>query len=115
MRNVERRNQRGMSLAELMIVVAILAIIVAGAVGGCAAIMSGDDVKKDAEKNARQTATELGIKVDGVSCGDRANSKGQVYCSVNSGGKIIPFSCIGKYKFGNGCKMQTVVAPGVEQ
>jgi type II secretory pathway pseudopilin PulG len=101
-----------MTVAELMVVVAILAVVVAGAIAGCSALMSGDAVKQDAEKEARQYAKEMSIQVDGVSCGDRANTKGQVYCTIRSGKQTIPLSCIGKYKMGHGCRQVTAVAPG---
>jgi prepilin-type N-terminal cleavage/methylation domain-containing protein len=111
----ERAALRGLTLFEVMVVVAVLAVlaVVVGSVG-CNALLSGDDVKKDAEHEARQYATDMNIKVDGISCGDRANSKGQVYCSLRSGKNTNALSCIGKYKFGHGCKQITVVAPGAE-
>lgn len=108
------RYQRGMTLFELMIVIVVLAVIVLGVGAGCSLIFSGDSVKEDAEQSARKYAAEMNIKVDGVSCGNRANSKGQVYCSLNSGGKIIPLSCIGRYKVGSGCMPRTVTAPEAE-
>jgi hypothetical protein len=108
---IRRANQRGLSLVELMIIIAVFAALAFG----FTMLASGDSVKSDAETSARQWAQEMGIKVDGVSCGNRGNSKGQVYCTVNSGGTLTPLSCIGRYKIGSGCVPRVVTAPNAEQ
>ncbi len=106
-----RAAQRGMTLAELMIVVAILCVFVVGAGYGCVAMQSGDSFKHDAEEEARIYARDMNLKVDGLSCGDTPNSKGMVYCSLRSGVNTIPIACIGKWKAGHGCHEQRLTAP----
>ena len=107
-----KTNRRGATLLEVMVPVGIVGILAAVVgLGACSALTStvaGDQIKADAEKSLRSTAADLGLKVDGVSCGSRTNEKGMVHCTLNSGGKMIPFTCIGKFKAGDGCKMQTI-------
>lgn len=104
-------NQRGLTVAELMIVVAILGVVAGLAAFGCRALMSGDSVQQDAEAEARKWAGGLGLKVDGVSCGNITTKKGLVGCAVRSGSTVYQLECIGRYSVGHGCREQKLSIP----
>jgi hypothetical protein len=95
---IEKKSQRGMSLAESFIVLCILAVFLAIAAAACASCQTGVDVEKHARKAATKWASDMNKPVDGLSCGNTVNSKGMTYCTLESRGKTHNLACIGPVK-----------------
>ena len=107
--NIE--NQRGMTVAELMVVVAILAVVAVLGVFGLRVLMSGDSVEEDAKAEVRLYASKLNLPVDGIACGNITNKHGLVACTLRSGNTTHQLECIGRYSVGHGCRDQKLSIP----
>lgn len=115
----QRKNQRGMTMGELMIVVAILAVVFGLGIFGLRACMSGDEVENEAASEVRAHCQKLGITIDktpqgkdAISCGNITTKKGLVGCTYKSGGVTHQLECIGRYSPGHGCRDQKLSVPG---
>lgn len=92
-------NSKGFSVVELMIVVAIIGILFiivgSGAVAIGAGCVSPSEVEGSAERNAKEFASKMGIKYEGLSCsGADSDHDGYTSCTFNLGdGKIQSFEC----------------------
>lgn len=95
---------------------AIIVVAVGVLGGGCTCIsnLTGAS-KKEAEVQARQWASEMGIEVKGVKCvGMDTDGDGYVSCSVNDGTQIHMIECTGAWTLNDGCRMpKATVRPQV--
>jgi prepilin-type N-terminal cleavage/methylation domain-containing protein len=108
-----KASRRGMTMVELMIVIAILGAMLALAMVGCGQCSGSAANKFEAEKEARSWAKNLGYDLVGIDCADiDTDRNGYVSCTANIKGQgRIPIECKGKYNFGHGCREQRLVFP----
>ncbi len=113
-RPMGREAMRGMSVLELMIVVAILAVLVVVLGFGCRSMMAGASQKRAAEKEARAWARWMGLELVGLDCADNdSDGDGYVSCSANVRGQgIVPIECRAAYSVGHGCRAPKLHIPG---
>ena len=107
MSNAHRR--RGLTVAELMILVFVIGAITMVGVGTCARAVGTDD--GTAETEARAFAKQLGLTVRGVSCaGYDSDGDGYVSCtlSVTEGteSRVLAVECARAVSFNTGCRLQ---------
>jgi prepilin-type N-terminal cleavage/methylation domain-containing protein len=104
---VRMKSQRGFTLVELMVIVAILAVFLALSVVACKGMTSGDETKKAATHDAAKFVKELGWQVTGISCADiDSDGDGYVSCTIAKKDGTTDFvECRGAYSFGHGCRM----------
>lgn len=101
------KHNRGFTLAELMIVVAILAVFLGLAVAACRGVTSGKETKDAATRDAQKFVQELGWKVAGISCADIDSDRdGYVSCTIALTDGTNQFvECRGAYDWGHGCRI----------
>lgn len=94
-------------------------ILVTGATGcscTCVANVTGMNHKK-AEKAAATWATQMGLKVKGVSCTDNdSDDDGYVSCTVSAERpdgsiELVPIECAAALTLNDGCKSAKVIKP----
>jgi hypothetical protein len=115
---LSKKNQRGLSMLELMAVGGILCVLLVLGGLGIRALASGDSVENDAAEEVRLYASKLGIAIDktpqgkdAISCGNITTKKGLVGCTYKSGGVTHQLECIGRYSPGHGCRDQKLSVP----
>lgn len=104
-------NARGFTLYELLILIAglgVIGVILFGSVRSC--VSSGGKAKDE----ARRFVSEMGLRVNGVTCSDRDTDRdGYVSCtvSVDNDGKthLEAIECAARYTWNDGCRMQKPV------
>ena len=108
-----KRAARGMTLFELMVGVAILAVVVSVGAWGCSLALSGPKQQRTAESEARAWAEGMGVKLLGVSCADiDSDGDGYVSCMANVEGQgTVPIECRGAYSVGHGCRSPKLRIP----
>lgn len=100
-----RRAQSGFTVVELMIVVSIVGVIVAGVFffGIRGFSYGGDGVKTEAETFARS----MGESYTGINCVTYdSDGDGYVSCTIFRSGKDpLPIECARKWSRNSGCKL----------
>ncbi len=98
------KSNRGFTLAELMIAIALAAIVIIPiSIKAC----TGPETKHAATSEAVGFARDLGWKVKGISCTDIDSDRdGYVSCTIaleNGTNEFV--ECRGAYSFGHGCRI----------
>jgi len=109
-------SKRGLSMVELMVVIAIFSVFCGLLVWGLSAAFAGPKQKATAEAEARNWAKGLGLKLLGVECANvDSDGDGYVSCTANVEGQgVVPIECRGAYSVGHGCrspKLRTFTQP----
>lgn len=101
-----RARRRGMTLAELMIVIGILGVASALVVWGCVSATAGEKQKLAAEAEVHTWAKALHLELEGVDCADiDSDGDGYVSCSVSVKGQAVQdIECRGAWSRGHGCR-----------
>lgn len=101
-------HQRRVTLAEALIMVGIVGGFFAIVGIGARACLSGPEMKRAAEKEARAWARDLGLDVAGISCADLdTDGDGYVSCTVRLSGEgqhTHQVECRGAWSSGHGCR-----------
>lgn len=96
-------------IAITVVIIAIIGIAALNIVGNY-----GGANKEEAEKNARDFASELGLDVKHITCVSYdSDHDGYVSCTIahNDGGKVelMPVECAKAFSFNHGCRAQKIM------
>jgi hypothetical protein len=111
-----KSKQRGMTVLELMIVVAIGMIFLITLIIGARGCMSGAAQESAAKDEAAKWARDLGLGYTGISCADYdSDHDGYVSCTLAlKSGETKQIECRGVYSWGHGCRDPKLTIRGAQ-